>query len=393
MPMHVLVLNCGSSSVKTRLVEAETGAVAFTGSVDRVGSDNGRSTRRARASGGAEEREESAPGDYREAIRWLADRLPGASQPQAVGHRVVHGGEEYVRPTRIDDEVLRDLERCSRLAPLHNPPNLTGIRAARELFPDLPHVACFDTAFHATLPPHAYRYALPEFLYREHAVRRYGFHGLSHRFVAERAAAFCGRDDLRLVSLHLGNGCSAAAVHAGRSVDTSMGMTPLEGLIMGTRSGDLDPAVPLLLQSLLGKTAGEVDALLNHEAGLEALSGRTGDMRDIEAARAAGDGRAALAFDAFCYRVRKYVGAYAAALGGLDALAFTGGIGENSGTVRSAVCEGLEFLRIRLDPARNGDDHTGEREISAPIAPVRVLVIPANEEWIIARDAAAALAP
>jgi acetate kinase len=383
--MLVLVLNCGSSSVKVTLIDPESGAPAFRGSVDRVGAEEGESARRW-DDGAGERTVRAAPGDYREAIAWLAERLPAGAAPDAVGHRVVHGGEEYVRPVLVDAEVLADLARCSDLAPLHNPPNLVGISAATELFSGLPQVAVFDTAFHSAIPPHAYRYAVPEEFYRRHGVRRYGFHGLSHRYVSERAAEMLGRSDLRLVTLHLGNGCSAAAVRGGVSIDTSMGLTPLEGLVMGTRSGDLDPAVPLLLQSLTGRTVVQVEDLLNNASGLEALSGGHSDMRDVERLAAAGDERARLAFEVFCYRARKYAGAYAAALGGLDALVFTAGIGENSAAVRESVCAGLEFLGLRLDATLNRASGKNDRDVGAADSGVRVLVIPTNEELVIARD-------
>lgn len=389
--MRVLVLNCGSSSVKMALIDPASRQRLFRGQVERIGQEGGMEGE-ARWGDGPETRELLPPGDYGTAIRWLAERLDPALPPDAVGHRVVHGGEAYVGPVIVDDAVAADLERLSRLAPLHNPPNLAGIRAARELFPRLPQVAVFDTAFHASLPERAFRYALPERFYRELGVRRYGFHGLSHRYVAERVAAILGRADLRLVSLHLGAGCSAAAIAGGRSLDTSMGMTPLEGLVMGTRCGDLDPAIPLLLQTQAGVSPEAVDRILNHESGLRALADGRQDMREVLAAMRAGDPAACLAFDLFCYRVRKYVGAYAAALGGLDVLAFTAGIGENSAEVRAAVCSELGFLGVRLDPARNRETREDEREIGAADAPVRVLVIPTDEEWVIARDTEARIA-
>jgi acetate kinase len=384
--MLVLVLNCGSSSVKVSLEDTTSGGWCARGSVDRVGSSEEAGTRRMRVGGAPEIVEEAVHPGYREAISWLVDQMPADVRPAAIGHRVVHGGERYTQPAWIDRAMLAELEDVSRLAPLHNPPNLAGIRIAAELYPHLPQVAAFDTAFHATLPDFAYRYAVPCRFYQAHGIRRYGFHGLSHRYVSERASAMLGGGDLRLVTLHLGNGCSAAAVRAGRSVDTSMGMTPLEGLVMGTRSGDLDPAVPLILEREQGLGADEVNALLNRESGLKALSGGCQDMRDLEEAVKAGDPAARLAFDTFCYRARKYVGAYAASMGGLNAVVFTAGIGENSAGVRTAVCAGLEFLGLRLDARRNGEKGAGERDVSSEGAPARVLVIPTNEEMIIAGD-------
>lgn len=388
--MLVFVFNCGSSSVRLSLIDTVSGAWRAKGSVDRIGDPDRPGTGKVQRAGEAPRTVETR-GSYEEAVHWLVGEMHPENPPEAIGHRVVHGGEEYEKPVVVTPEVLEDLDRLSRLAPLHNPPNVAGIRLAGTLFPDLPQVAVFDTAFHATLPDYAYRYAIPERFYREDGIRRYGFHGTSHRYVSERAAAMLGRTDLRIVTLHLGNGCSVAAVRAGKSLDTSMGMTPLEGLVMGTRSGDLDPSIPLLLQESGGLTAAEVDRILNHEGGLEALSGGLSDMRDIERERAAGNDRARLAFDAFCYRVRKYVGGYAAVVGGLDALVFTAGIGENSAAVRAAVCAGLEFLGLRLDEARNGQNTSEERDISAPDSSARILVIPTNEELLIARDTEAAL--
>jgi acetate kinase len=377
--------------VKLSLVDTLSGKCSVHGSVDRIGSKDEEGTRRIRHEDGPEQAENALTADHREALEWLASALGADPDPEAVGHRVVHGGERHVSPVVVDEDVLDDLESLSPLAPLHNPPNLAGIRVARELFPALSQVAVFDTAFHATLPDYAYRYAIPEALYQRYGIRRYGFHGLSHRYVSERAAVLLGRADLRLVTLHLGNGCSGAAVRGGRSVDTSMGMTPLEGLVMGTRCGDLDPAVPLMLQAEGALSAAQVDRLLNRESGLVALSGGEQDMRDIQARMEAGDGPARLAFEAFCYRVRKYVGAYAAVLGGLDALVFTAGIGENSAPVRAAVCSGLEFLGIRLNPALNGEKSAEERDLGDEGSSARVLVIPTNEELVIARETEAAL--
>ena len=305
----------------------------------------------------------------------------------AVGHRVVHGGSVFVEATVIDDEVEAEIERLAVLAPLHNPPGLQGIRAARAALPFVPHVAVFDTAFHATLPPAAYTYAIDASVAAEHGVRRYGFHGTSYRYVTRRAAEVLGRPlgDLRLVVLHLGNGASAAAVAGGRSVDTSMGMTPLEGLVMGTRSGDLDPAVLLHLQRVGGFDTDALDRLLNRSSGLQGLGGHS-DMRDLLAAAESGDAAAELAFEVYIRRVARYIGAYAAELGGLDALVFTAGVGENSALVRRRSVERLGFLGLALDDGRNEARSADARIISPDGAAVPVLVVPTNEELQIALE-------
>ncbi|MGQ9699397.1 MAG: acetate kinase, partial [Armatimonadota bacterium] len=346
----------------------------------------------------------------RQAVAMMADVLVGRgnggvidslSEITAVGHRVVHGGERFSAPAVIDNEVEAAIRECAELAPLHNPPNLTGIQACRQLFqerglPVPPQVAVFDTAFHQTLPAYAYRYAIPERLYKEWRIRRYGFHGTSHQYVDMRAREWlsrAGRDtrDAKVVTCHLGNGCSISAVRGGRCVDTSMGMTPLEGLVMGTRSGDIDPAIVTVLMDRYGMSADEVDNLLNKRSGLLGLSGLSSDMRDVESAMANGDAKAALAFEVFCYRAKKYVGAYAAALGGLDALVFTAGIGENSPAVRERICQGLEFLGVEIDPELNSSAQRGERSIGRAGARAAVLVIPTDEEWMIAKQASEVL--
>ncbi len=330
-------------------------------------------------------------------IRWATSESSGiesvtsVSDIHAVGHRVVHGGERFTQSVLIDDEVLRGIEDCIDLAPLHNPSNIRGILAAREVFgPGLPQAAVFDTAFHQTLPPQAYLYALPYQWYRRHRIRRYGFHGTSHRYVAYRYRKLRGieRAQTKVITLHLGNGCSAAAIMAGDSLDTSMGLTPLEGLVMGTRSGDVDPAIFDYIGAKEGLTPQEVDSVLNKQSGLLGISGLTNDMRELlDEARESGDRRARLAVEIFCYRVRKYIGAYMAALGGADAVVFTGGIGENSPEVRARICEGQGWMGLELDPARN-EAHTGKREglISAEGSRLSVYVIPTDEELLIARD-------
>ncbi|MDT7808559.1 MAG: acetate kinase [Acidobacteriota bacterium] len=403
--MNVLVLNCGSSTVKFQLIATDLDRIAQDadehlagGVVERIGGE-AIITFHAR---GSEPRRTTAPvRDTRAAvetvIRWVtADdsriaEVRSVADIHAVGHRVVHGGEHFTHSVVVNDEVLRGIEDCIDLAPLHNPGNIRGIEAAREVFgPGLPQVAVFDTAFHQTLQPHAYLYALPYQWYRRHRVRRYGFHGTSHRYVAYRYRKLRGleRAQTNIITLHLGNGCSAAAIRGGDSVDTSMGMTPLEGLVMGTRSGDIDPAIFDFIAAKEGLSAQEVDTVLNKQSGLMGISGLTNDMRELlDEARESGDRRASLAVEIFCYRVRKYVGAYLAAMNGADALIFTGGIGENSAEVRTRVCDGLGWMGAELDPALN-ESHTNRREglISRAEARLAVYVIPTDEELLIARD-------
>jgi acetate kinase len=371
----VFVLNTGSSSVKYRVVDAVSGEVAASGIVDRIGE------------AGAE------AADHRTAIAGILEHLD-RSQIDAVGHRIVHGGELFVQATVIDDEVERGIEQLAPLAPLHNPPGLLGIRAARAALPGVPQVAVFDTAFHARMPEAARRYAIDSAIADAQGIRRYGFHGTSYRIVSQRTAEFLGRPlgQLRLIVLHLGNGASAAAIDGGRSVDTSMGMTPLEGLVMGTRSGDLDPAVLLYLQRNAGLDVDQVDDLLNRRSGLLGLSG-TGDMREVLAAVEHGSPAALLAFDVYAHRLRHYIGAYLAVLGGADALVFTAGVGENSAPVRAAAVAGLSGLGLEVDAAANAGSATGSRRISPEGARIPVLVVPTDEEFQIARETAAVLDP
>jgi acetate kinase len=367
----VLVVNAGSSSLKVS--RRPSGAAVL---VERIG-------------------EPGQAADHFEAMQQAKQRLAaiaGAAPLDGVAvvaHRMVHGGERYTHPTIVDDAVVADLEALVPLAPLHNPANLAALRAARAALPDVPHVAVFDTAFHATMPPHAYRYAVPEAWYRDHGVRRYGFHGPSHDGVTQRAAALLGRprEALRIVSLHLGNGASAAAVDRGRSVETTMGFTPIDGLIMGTRSGALDPGVLLHLLRL-GYPPEELDRALNRASGLLGLSGRSNDVRDLRAAEDAGDERAALALHAFAYRARLAIGSLAFAMGGLDAIVFTGGIGEHDARTRRAVLEGLEAFGIALDAAAN-DAHAPRIDRGGAVA---VLVVPTDEEGVMAEAAVRALA-
>jgi acetate kinase len=403
--MNVLVLNCGSSTVKfqlilTDLAEIERGAdrKLARGVIERVG---GEAVIKLQAGDAPVKRTTAHLRDIRAAVdyvlRWLSSTESGVDEVStladihAVGHRVVHGGERFKSSALITDEVLRGIEECIDLAPLHNPANIKGIQAARDLLgAGLPQVAVFDTAFHQTLPDHAYLYALPYQFYRRYGVRRYGFHGTSHRYVAYRYRQMLqiARDRTNVITLHLGNGCSAAAIKGGDSIDTSMGFTPLEGLVMGTRSGDLDPAILDFIAEKEGLSAPQVESLLNKQSGLLGISGLTHDMRELlDEERENGDRRARLAIEIFCYRVRKYVGAYLAAMNGADAVVFTGGIGENSAAVRARICDGLEWLGLALDPARN-EAQTGGREglITRDDARLAAYVIPTDEELLIARD-------
>jgi acetate kinase len=404
--VNVLVLNCGSSSVKFQLVETDGELAAggrdralARGSVENIGGPAVlRYEAPERAGGPVSLRESGEILEHKvavERILQLVSRsdvgvVSGRADIAAVGHRVVHGGERFHSSVLIDDTVLRGIEDCFELAPLHNPPNVKGYRAARELLGEVPQVAVFDTSFHQTMEPSAYLYGLPYVLYQRHGVRRYGFHGTSHRFVSARLSELLGRPagdrTLRVVTCHLGNGCSVTAIRGGRSVDTSMGFTPLEGLVMGTRSGDLDPAIVLhvMLKEELGHW--EVNALLNKHSGLMGVSGLSNDMRALLEADAGGNERARLAIDLFCYRLKKYVAAYVGVLGGLDALAFAGGIGENAPVVRARALAGLDALGLRLDEARNAGAVGREAEISPAGAPARIFVVPTNEELLIARD-------
>lgn len=400
--MKVLVLNCGSSSVKYQLIETSLAQIESNsdraiarGAVERIGTSS--AIHSYRPEGGEKSSEVKEILEHRvaitEIIRTLTDPRRGvireAREIDAVGHRVVHGGEKFARSVLMRDEVVRQVEECSELAPLHNPHNLRGYRAARKILPDVPHAAVFDTAYHQTMPPAAYVYGLPYVLYTRHGIRRYGFHGTSHRFVGWRSQSILGRrrEDSRLITCHLGNGASVCAIDHGRSVDTSMGFTPLEGLLMGSRCGDLDPSVIFHVMHKEDLTEQQATTLLNKHSGLYGISGVSNDMREVLAEEAKGNERARLAADIFCYRLKKYIGAYAAAMAGVDTLIFTGGIGENSPAVRARACAGLEFMGVHVDAARNETAIGVETRISPDGAPVAVLVIPTNEELIIARDA------
>jgi acetate kinase len=391
---RVLVLNTGSSSVKFQLFDMDDRAVLLSGQLERIGEEASRLTWTAKGGDPASTDERVA--DHREALARIFEVLTArggvADQLAGIGHRVVHGGERFSAPALIDDQVVEAIREQVPLAPLHNPANLLGIETALATFPDTPQVAVFDTAFHRTMPPRAHRYALPRDLADRLGIRRYGFHGTSHAYVSRLAAAHLGKPlaELNLLTMHLGNGASVAAVAGGRCVDTSMGFTPLEGLVMGTRTGDLDPAVVLYLQREAGMSLDQVDELLNKQSGLKGLTG-VNDMREIQRRAAAGDDAAREAFDLYCYRIRKYAGAYAAALGHLDALVFTAGIGEHSAVVRAGVCDGLERFGVRLDPARNHLPSNGPRTVSSDDSTVAVLVVPTDEELEIAEQTLAAV--
>jgi acetate kinase len=389
------VLNCGSSSVKYQLLEmtgAQGPARLATGLVERIGEGASRLVHTPAGGGARRERERPVP-DHGAALAAAAEELAadglGLDSPElaAIGHRVVHGGRRFTEPVVIDDDVVAEIERLVPLAPLHNPAGLTGIRTARELAPRLPQVAVFDTAFHATLPEHAARYAIETKTAEEHRVRRYGFHGTSHAYVSRRTAALLGREpsEVNVIVLHLGNGASASAVAGGRCVETSMGLTPLEGLVMGTRSGDVDPAVVFHLTRVAGMSVDEIDALLNQRSGLLGLCGDN-DMRQVLRRMREGDDDARLAFDVYVHRLKKYVGAYCAVLGRVDAVAFTAGVGEHAAEVRAAALAGLEGLGIEIDQRRNASG-AGARLISPEYARTAVAVVPTDEELEIAAQA------
>jgi acetate kinase len=403
--MNILVLNCGSSTIKFQLIDTDLEKIAQNtdkrlarGVIERIG---GEAVITLQVEGKEKQRLTAPLRDTRAAVdyivRWVSsenssiEHIQSIADIHAVGHRVVHGGERFTQSVAISDEVLRGIEDMIDLAPLHNPANIKGIQAARDIFgPGMAQVAVFDTAFHQTLPEHAYLYALPYQFYRRHKIRRYGFHGTSHRYVAYRYRQIRGleREQTNIITLHLGNGCSAAAILKGNSVDTSMGMTPLEGLVMGTRSGDIDPAIIDYLADKEGLSPREVESLLNKQCGLIGISGLTNDMRELlEEAHENNDRRARLAIDIFCYRVRKYIGAYLAALNGTDAIIFTGGIGENAAEIRAHVCEGLQWMGVELEVTRN-EEMSGGREglISAENSRLAVYVVPTDEELLIARD-------
>ena len=391
--MNILVINCGSSSLKFQLIDMTTEAVQAKGLCERIGIDGSRIVYT--PAGGEKMTIESPMPTHTEAIKLVLDCLTNAEygvikslkEINAVGHRVVHGGEKFASSTIITDEVIKVIEECNELAPLHNPANLIGINVCRELMPGVPMVGVFDTAFHQTMPKKAYLYGLPIKAYTDYKIRRYGFHGTSHSFVSKRVAEFLGKpvEDLKTIVCHLGNGASICAVDGGKSVDTSMGFTPLAGLVMGTRSGDIDPAILEYYANKEGLTLSEVTTVLNKKSGMLGISGVSSDFRDLEEGYEAGDQACIDAIEVFCYNVARFVGAYAASLNGVDVIAFTAGIGENSGFVRGKICEYLGYLGITIDAEQNskrGEDII----ISTPDSKVTVCVIPTNEELMIARD-------
>lgn len=393
--MKVLVINCGSSSIKYQLFEMTDESVLATGLVEKIGTDS--AIIKHEVTGREELVKISEILDHRDGLNKVLALLmskedgviQSAEEISAVGHRVVHGGEFFSKSAVITNEVRQAIRKTIDLAPLHNPPNLLGIEAAQFQLPNAVHVAVFDTAFHQTMPDYVFMYPLPRVLYQKHKIRRYGFHGTSHKYVSQRAAEFLGRplEELKLVIAHIGNGASLSAVEYGKSVDTSMGMTPLEGLMMGTRSGDIDPAIVPFVMAKEDLTLGEVQSMLNKHSGLLGISGMSGDMREVTEEMFNGNSQAKQAIEMYVYRLRKMIGAYFAAMNGADALVFTAGVGENASLIREKVCEGLSFLGMELDVEENSVRRKGERRISKPQSKIDVLIVPTNEELMIARDA------
>ena len=392
--MKLLVINCGSSSVKYQLIDSETEVALAKGNVARIGMAGAVLTHKPH-----DRPEVKVSGDILDhivAIQYVVSILlsenhgviKDKSEITAVGHRVVHGGEVFTEPVLITPDLMLELRKLIELAPLHNPHNIRGINATIETLPGIPQVAMFDTAFHHRMPPRAFIYGIPYVLYKRYSIRRYGFHGMSHRFVSNRAAEIMQRplEDLKIVTCHLGAGASMAAVKGGVSVDTSMGFTPLEGLVMNTRSGDIDPAIILHIMAREELNLHEANTLLNKHSGLSGISGVSSDLRDIESAAADGNKNAQLAVDVYCYRIKKYIAAYAAAMGGVDALVFTAGVGENSVTVRAQTCEDMEWIGISLDETLNNECQATDAVISSADSKVQVLVVPTNEELVIARE-------
>jgi acetate kinase len=387
--MKVLVINSGSSSIKYQLFEMPAGKVMAAGAVERIG--EAMASHRHRDGSGVETSTVMHVADHREGLQRIGTVMKetGAvsdlSELSAIGHRVVHGGEAFRQPTRIDEQAIQRIREMIPLAPLHNPANLAGIEVAMQQAPGVPQVAVFDTAFHQSIPAHAYRYALPEELYTQHQVRRFGFHGTSHFYVARQAAALLGEplQSLNLITLHLGNGASAAAIRQGQSIDTSMGMTPLEGLIMGTRCGDIDPAIHFYLDSVAALDSARLERLLNKDSGMRGVCGEN-DMRAVHHLADNGDPRAQLALEMYCYRIKKYIGAYSAVLGHVDAVVFTGGIGENDPWVRLQVTREMDNLGLVIDDDKNQQDSTGSFAIHRDGSRVAILVVPTNEELEIA---------
>ena len=392
--MNVLVINCGSSSLKYQLIDMTNEEVRAKGLVERIGIEGSRIKHT--TIGKEQVIIEEPMKDHKRALELvlnaLVDENYGAIKSMddiyAVGHRVVHGGEKFASSTIIDDKVMEALNDCIELAPLHNPPNIMGIEACKELMPNTPMVAVFDTAFHQTIPPENYMYPLPYEYYEKYGIRKYGFHGTSHKYVSLRAAEILGKpvEELNIITCHLGNGASVCAIQGGKSIDTSMGFTPLEGLAMGTRCGDIDPAIIPFLMEKEGLSFDEINNVLNKKSGVLGISGLSSDFRDLEEAAENGNERALLALKVFCNRVKEYIGAYSALLCNVDAVVFTAGIGENSPTVRYHICEGLDCINIKLDPELNSKVRGEEAIVSKDLTSVPVLVVPTNEELMIARD-------
>ena len=390
--MKVLVINAGSSSVKYYLYDMPKAEVLAKGAIEKIGAKDAELTHSVgdetfNELAGVKNVEDSMELILETLVREDSGVIENLSEIDGVGHRVVHGGEEFSGSVVVNEKVIASIEKFADLAPLHNPPNLAGIRAVQRKIPDMPQVACFDTAFHSTIPEYAYMYALPYELYEKYRIRRYGFHGVSHRYVARRAADIMGRHkyDINVITCHLGNGCSMTAVKEGKSVDTSMGFTPLEGVPMGTRTGDLDPAILFYLGEK-GYSPEKLKVLCNKESGLFGVSGASNDMRNLVELADQGHERAQLAIDIFCYRIKKYIGAYTAVLGAVDAVVFTGGIGENAAKLRSKICSDMDQIGIELDPEANKEAATTEMRISTEESRVAAFVIPTNEQAAIAND-------
>lgn len=394
--MKVLVLNAGSSSIKYQIFNMDTEVVLTTGLLEQIGESTSRLKYKWLENGNGEMQEavqEGRVANHNEGLKLILDLtlklgvIKDLHELSGIGHRVVHGGEAFWKPTLINDKVAEVIREMIALAPLHNPANLMGIEVSRQLCPSVPQVAVFDTAFHQTMPPVAYHYALPYEYYKNLKVRRYGFHGTSHRYVSKQCAKYLKKPlaECNFITIHIGNGGSMTAIRGGKSVDTTMGMTPLEGLVMGTRSGDIDPAIPFYLARTLGKPFDEIETILNKQSGLKGISGAN-DMREIERLAAGGNMNAKLAIDMFCYRIKKYIGAYYAVLGTVDAIIFTGGIGENAVETREQICSGLEALGIVMDAAKNSAPSRAIREVSADTSRVKIMVIPTNEELEIAEQ-------
>ncbi len=392
--MKILVLNAGSSSLKYKLFELDKNIVLAFGLAEKIGEEKSHLLYQQNSK---PEYEENGPlKNHTEALKKIVDLLldkekgviDNVNDVKGIGHRVVHGGEHFKRPTFVDEKVLSGIEEMIPLAPLHNPPNLQGLKVAMDIFPGVPQIAVFDTAFHQSMPEHAYRYAIPEDLYEKHGVRRYGFHGTSHHYISKKACAYLKKkwDKFNAITLHLGNGCSMAAIKNGKSIDTTMGMTPLEGLVMGTRSGDIDPAIPFFLSNHLNMPLKEIDQLLNKKSGLKGLCQKN-DIRDIIALKEKGDEKAILALNIYTYRIKKYIGAYMTLLGNLEAILFTAGIGENAALIREMILENLDHLGIGLDKNKNNSSPRGKiSEIQNSTSKIKTIIVPTDEEREIAEQ-------